>query len=219
MNTTAPLLLAALAASATAQHDTLPTGYMLRHGDYSSGSGVSYPFGRTLDFRYQEVHASWTGRTAVPPLTAVGFRRGSFRAANATAVAHTADLTFTVGHGDLATFANTYAGNYTGPATLVFATRTVRMPDWTQPIVPPWVPTLWLPFDAPFSFNAAQDLVWELLVQNSTLPNLSSANYYSDRTGTTTSSAVATGTGCIATGRRRPRRCRSPGATTAAGRP
>ena len=197
------LLIPLLTAAAGAQIiDTLPTGYANRPGDYLSGAGVSYPFS-DVAFRYQEVHSSWTGRT-MPPLTAVGFRRGSYRAANTTAVAHTLNAQVTMGFGSVATFSTTFANNYTGTPTVVFTNKPVNMPDRNTITTPPWLWTSWLVFDVPF-LNAGQaDLVWELQTQNSTLPSPTSALYYSDRTGTTSSTAVVLAAGCTATGRTTP---------------
>jgi hypothetical protein len=197
------LILPLCAAAAGAQIiDTLPTGYANRHGDWSSGTGVSYPFS-AVAFRYQEVHNTWTGRV-VPPLRAIGFRRGPYRAANTTAVAHTLDAQVTMGFGSVGSFTTSFAGNYTGTPTVVFTNKPVSMPDRTTITNPPWAWTSWLVFDVPF-INAGQaDVVWELQTQNSTLPNPTSALYYTDRTSTTSAGAAVLAPGCIATGRTSP---------------
>lgn len=189
-----------LPLSLSAQSLTLPSGYQNRPGEYLRGDGVLYPFGRSVNFDYQEVHHDWNGRT-LPALTAIGFRRAPNRVANTTAVAHTIDATVTMGPGDVNAFTSTFATNYTAPSTVVFSTRTINMPDWTQPIVPRETFSLWLPLDAPYTVDTSRDFVWQLLVQNSTLPNVNNSLYNSDRTATTSASSVSVGAGCVATGR------------------
>lgn len=193
----------ALCPALVGQLRTLPTGYQARPGEYSTGTGVTYPFGRSVNFAYQEVHSSWNGTTQAP-LTAIGFRRAPRRAANATALAHTVDATITMGPGNLPGFTNTFATNFTGTATVTMATRTVNMPDWTQPFVPEYLFSIWMPLDAPYVVDTTQDFVWDLLLMNSTLPNVSSSLYYSDRTSTTSATGFVLGTGCIATGQTSP---------------
>ncbi len=188
-----------LGATLTAQYRTLPLGYDVRPGEYSNGVGVTYPFGRSVNFDYQEVHTSWRGTTQAP-LTAIGFRRAPRRVANATALAHTVDATVTMGPGSFAGFTSTFATNYTGTATVTMATRTVNMPDWTLPFVPEYLFSAWFPLDAPYVVDTTQDFVWQLLLMNSTLPNVGSSLYYSDRTSTTSATAFQLGTGCVATG-------------------
>lgn len=182
-----------------AQYDTLPTGYVARPG--TDTSGTTYPFSHTALLRYQEVHTSWTGRTSVPPLTAVGFRRASFQPAYPRAIAHTADLELTVGLGSFATFTNDYAANYTAGSTVVFTRRPVSMPDWTQVPPPPWSGSVWLTLDQPYAYAGAHDLVWELFVRTS-LPNIVAAGYFADRAWGGVAQPFAAG--CTATGRTAP---------------
>ena len=196
-------VLALGATSLAAQLRTLPTGYQARPGEYLSGQGVLYPFARSVAFDYQEVHRDWNGTTQTP-LISIGFRRAPNRVANTTATAHTLDATVTMGPGDFNTFSTTFANNYTAAPTVVIATRPISMPDWTQPLVPREQFSITMMLDAPYVVNTSADFVWQLLVQNSTLPNVGSSLYYADRTGTTSAAAVVVGTGCTATGRTAP---------------
>src|SRR5262245_13565758 len=157
------LTLLASTAFAQAPFDTLPPGYLNRPGDYISGGGVSYPFSSTV-FHYQEAHTSWVGR-AIPPVTAIGFRRGSYKALTATAVAHTIDATITMGVGSVATFTTTFATNFSSTPTVVFTNKTVNMPDWSQLSTPPWAIGVWFVLDVPFVYTGQGDFVWDLFFQ------------------------------------------------------
>ncbi len=82
-------------------------------------------------FHYQEVHSSWAGAGA-KILTAVGFRRGWNQATNTSAIARTADFTFTVGKGNRATFSDaSFAGNYTASPTVMLTRTKISMPGRT----------------------------------------------------------------------------------------
>jgi len=193
--------LAVLTASSLhAQLRTLPSGYENRGGEYLSGNGVLYPFARTVNFEYQEVHRDWNG-TSQAPLTKIAFRRAPNRVANTSALAHTLSATITMGAGDYNTFSATFASNYTATPTVVVATRTINMPDWTQPQVPKEQFSIVIPLDAPYTVNTQSDFVWNLLIQNSTLPSIASALYYADRSAVSSASAAPLGTGCTTTGK------------------
>lgn len=198
-----PSFFAALCGVAAAQVRTLPVGYQDRSGEWASGTGVNYPFDTSPSFEYQEVHSDWTG-TNVATLNAISFRRAPNRVANTTAIGHTLDATVTLGAGDLHAFTATFATNYVGLPTVVLARRTVNMPDWTHQSVPPEVFSVVLPFDAPYTVDTQHDFIWQFLVQDSTLPNVGTSLYYSDRTASRTATPVVVGTGCTATGRTAP---------------
>lgn len=195
--------MVALCGAAAAQTRTLPIGYQGRPGEWSAGTGVGYPFGESANFEYQEVHTDWTG-TVVPPLNGIGFRRGPNRAANTTAVGHAIDMTLSMGPGDTNAFTSTFATNYVGSPTVVFATRTISMPDWALPSLPRELFSLVVPLDAPYAVNTQYDFIWHLLVENSSLPDIGASFYYADRTGSRTATPTLLGAGCTATGRTAP---------------
>ncbi|MCC6670450.1 MAG: hypothetical protein IT458_05270 [Planctomycetes bacterium] len=195
-------LCLAVPAFAQATITTAPAGYEATVGT----SSVLYPWSFTsaTAFRYQEIHTSLKG-APLANIKAANFRRDESASTFTTSVARTQDVTFKMGHGNIAVFQTNFNANYTGAPTTVFTRKPVNLPDWTLRQgtggVEPW--TLRLPYDANFNYDGVQDLLWEVIWENST----ATGNYTTDRTSSTTGSVSSSsaganlGTGCIATGR------------------
>lgn len=199
--------LAVYSSALCAQNPTfrygLPEGFLSAPGQYLAGGGVSYVFDRP-DFAYQEVHSSWTGG-GQKILLGVGFRRGWGQEDIPANTARTADVTFTVGTGDRATFAKTsFAGNYSNnSATVVFPKAQVSMPDWrTRPAVAPAPFDVVFPFKVPYVYDGKSDFVWQIAYENCS--ESARTRYFCDRANTQKylySNGIPIGTGCTATGR------------------
>lgn len=131
-------------------------------------------------------------------IVSIGFRRDG-NSTNAGGP-RTMDVSVTMGHGPFATYSNTWAANFTS-STNVVANRPVNFPDWTTPPATPPAPfTFVIPFDAPWSWNGQEGLIWDISCSNSTVTSQATM----DRFGYSTTTGVAgdvLGTGCIATGR------------------
>lgn len=192
-----------LTAAGTAQTiTTTPAGFEATRGT----SSVLYPFSATTapagSFRYQEIHTTLVG-TPMTNIVAANFRRDESTATTTTALARTGNVEFVMGHGDIQRFTSDFAGNYTLGSTTVFVRKPVNLVDWQGPgngTLEPW--TNRLPFDANFSYNGTDHLIWEVNYDSMT----PTGTYNSDRASGsgslwTSRSGVNLGTGCIATGR------------------
>lgn len=195
-----------LSVSAQSPKYALPDGFLNTGGNYSNGNGVLYVFDRPY-LHYQEVHTTWGGK-GNKMLTGAAFRRGWGQANAPAAVARIADVTFTAGHGSIATFSRTsFAGNYTGAsATVVHPKATVALPS--RQMKPTTIPAPWdvfVPFKTPFLYDGTSDFVWEILYEN---PSVTATTSYNSDRASTTAYLRTTGesqfTGCTTTGNTSP---------------
>lgn len=147
--------------------------------------------------RLQQIDATVVGSAG--NLQSLAFRRnGTF--ASTGALARTATMTVTMGHGNYATLDPIFNNNYLTPPVTVFTPKTVNIPDWTTlPTTPPAAFDLVASFDVPFAYDGVRALVWDVVVDSLTR----SSDMYVDRENrsNTRTSGTSLGTGCLATGR------------------
>ena len=151
---------AALASAAAAQWSQVcPAHYATWEGSSLSGlpfSGTAFPV------RLQQAHVEPKGATRA--ITQLAFRSSAV-AGDARFQPRTVDVDIQMGHGNLATFSNVFAANYTTPAVAVFARRMVNTPDYS--IGSRNAPTSFdfvFALDVPFTHNGVDDLIWDINV-------------------------------------------------------
>jgi hypothetical protein len=154
-----------LTAATVAQSVVSPAEYALQEG-VSIGS---FPFSALS--RYQQVHKDLTGTARA--FRAIAFRRDGRFATDPRAAARTLEVELRMADGDHATFSSTFAANYQGPVTTVFAKKTIATPDWTalprqQPARFDFVFVL----DAPYAYSGARDLLWEAAITQTSAPGM-----------------------------------------------
>ncbi len=104
----------------------------------------------------------------------------------------------------LANVSTTFATNFTTTPTNVFANATGAAKIFTLPnLGTPGVDTVWLPLDAPFTFNASQSLVVDFQVSANQNGN-NAFNYYLDSAGVL-SADTSIGQACMTSGGATPR--------------
>jgi hypothetical protein len=151
------------------------------------GNGISaVNFGTYAGSRMQFLDGNQKG-TARPNLKSIRLRRDSYQPPNTTAGARTIDLGIVMAHTNQAAPSTTFATNYlNNQSTQVYTVKTTNLPDLTaQPVTPaPWSITLL--FDAMFSYDGVNDLLWEVTGANNSAPS----TYYLD---TATNGSIAGG--------------------------
>ncbi len=164
MNRTSLLLVAALAASASAQSPVF--SYITPIGaEFSPGNGASdIMLGDwAAQTRTQQIDNNLVGRT-LPLVRFLGFRRDGLGNVGAP---KTTELTVTMSHADYATITSTFASNYKDQPVVVFARKPVNLPDWNTPVSESPAPVdLLIPFDVPFIYNAVDALLWDVQNEN-----------------------------------------------------
>lgn len=151
---------AALASAAAAQWSQVaPSHYANWEGSSLSGlpfSGTAFPV------RLQQVHVEPSGATR--SIQYLAFRSSAI-AGDLRYQGRTVDIDIWMGHGRLATFANSFAGNYLTAAQNVFVRRTVNTPDYSPGSTSAPTPfDLQFVLDTPFVHNGVDDFVWEINV-------------------------------------------------------
>jgi hypothetical protein len=193
-----------VAAVVPAQEFTSPAGLLTTEG----GSNHNYILFARPGMRWQQIDSTSVG-TAYTDIKQISWRRDA-GAANSSYVARTIDLSVLMAHSDVKNVSLNYDNNYLAPATTVFTTKTVNLPDWTAAGSgtgpEPW--SIAAPFDTKWSYNGTDHLLWEVRYSsNSAVPaGTASANYgndFQETTGvfSTSTSGSLLGTGCVATGR------------------
>lgn len=189
------ILLTAVAQPAVAQF-TSPAGLDLVEGN----SAQTQLFG-PIDRRFQQIDDTAIAMGATT-ISSIAFRRDGNRT-SLSSTSRTFDIEVKLGHA-LAGSARSsvFANNYImGTETTVVATRTVTLPDWTANMPGPAPADLVIAFDAPFSYNGTDALVWEVVVTN----NTGFGTIYTDRQLGDAAFAVAEGVpdtpGCRILGR------------------
>jgi hypothetical protein len=191
MRSSIPLLVAAAAASLSAQNYIVsPVAFT----NVASNQGNTIPFW-SQTHHYMQLHGDLRGTPRI--MQGLSLRRAGF-GTFATAVARTIDLELFMGPCNIANASSTFASNYTAPRTNVYTRKMTNLPDWVNPQGSPAPWSIVLVFDAPFVNTGQADLAWEALIHSTT----SSGSYYADAySGTGTLANVNSGTGCLATGR------------------
>lgn len=181
-------------ATAPAQTFTSPSGFGQTEGD-AAHFALFHPSYE----RFMQIDA--TQSAAAPNIRAILVRRDG-ETVSPSGVARTLDLTINMGHANYANIDGTFATNYLGSPTTVFARRQVNTPDWSQLTgATPEPFDLRVALDTPWSFNGNDALVFEMLMEN--VSQLGSPNV--DRElGATTEFTSAFGTsnnnGCTVAG-------------------
>lgn len=148
-----------VSATAAQWSQVCPAHYGTWEGSTLSGlpfSGTGFPV------RLQQAHIEPKG--AARAITQLAFRSSGI-VGDARYQSRTVDLDIQMGHGNLASFGNTFAGNYRTPPMAVFARRTVNTPDYSPGSRSAPTPfDLAFALDVPFTHNGVDDLVWEVTV-------------------------------------------------------
>lgn len=136
--------------------------------DYGANRGSGYPFnvagpfGGLSSMRYQQIHNDTQGTAMAVQSLAL---RPHITRGGTTNPAFTVDMEIRMGLGDRATATGSFAGNYTSPPQTVFSRRVVNIAARSIPLnhgmLLPWDTVF--PFDAPFPYSGAADLVWEVI--------------------------------------------------------
>ena len=107
---------------------------------------------------------------ARPGIRALALRRDSYPAANTTAGARTLELGVVMAHTIQTAPSLTFAGNYlNGQSTQVYSLKPTNLPDLRPQGGTPGAWAITLPFDRTFTYNGAQDLLWEVASRNNTV--------------------------------------------------
>jgi hypothetical protein len=161
-----PAALLLLAAASPAQGTfTSPIGLDDVEGD--GVSTASFPSFRASRVQYLDGDQRGTAR---PNIRALRLRRDSSEPYATTMGARIVDLAVVMAHCNQAAASTTFASNYrNGQSTTVYAWKAISVPDMrTQgPFPAPWT-QFQVPFDVPFSYDGANDLLWELVTRNNT---------------------------------------------------
>lgn len=165
MNFKQATLLSALAAlsaplSLGAQNATSPAGLDAIEGN----SSTAILFG-AIERRFQQIDGTHIGM-GPQSITQIGLRRDGSRA-TPSATARTFDLTIRMGHGDSTSVSAQFDNNYLAPASTVFATQTVSLPDWSASVPGPAPFDFVVTLDSAFNYNGTDALVIELVIENS----------------------------------------------------
>ena len=151
--------------------------------------------------RSQQIHGDL--RNQVLALKSIAWRRSAYPVADPSSFSRTIDAEFFAGEGDMNAAGVTFLANYQGPRTSVVARKPMSLPDWSQFQGSPAQFTFVVPFDQPFSYSGASDLVWEVIVWS----NTGNSNYLADACAGILSlpgTVQYVGSGCLATGRTLP---------------
>lgn len=161
----ATALVSGLAAQSTVVY---PTTFTAREGQGGeAGFALAKGVGRTqLHFQGDLLPVPGGAR-----LIAAGFRQdGSPALAD---VSHRIQLEMFAGHTTRtgAQFSSNYENNYTTPKATVFNRKIFDLPERPAPVVLPSPNVTMIPFDTPFQFDSAQNLVLDLVVTANTNQN------------------------------------------------
>jgi hypothetical protein len=153
---------------------------------------MSTPFS-TAVARFQQIDAASRG-APVPGIRSIAFRRDAGTPLGARRVVA---LEVVMAEGDYATFGESFGANYAGAPTTVVAQRMIGLPDWSVPAGSPAPFDLVVPFDAPWTYTGAGDLLFELRVHSN---SETVRPFYTDRAATQyrIASGTQNGTGCAA---------------------
>ena len=136
---------------------TAPPGFLQTEGPMAAQ--FNHPFYNAVA-RFQYVDAGQRG-LARPGIKRLELRRDGMQISSSPT--RTVELEVVMAETDAGTQSTTFASNYvTGPVT-VFVKKSLTLPDHTQiPVAVPAPFDVQVPFDAPFAFTGALDLLWEL---------------------------------------------------------
>jgi hypothetical protein len=137
------------------------------YASLDGNAGTTWPFSADNSgsfesgIRLLQVHADARGSAMVLQSLAL---RADLADGALMGSATTLDLELGIGEGDLATIAPVFANNFIGGRTVAMSRRLVNIPQrtgLTADFVGPF--DVVLPFDQPFTFSGANDLVWDLV--------------------------------------------------------
>jgi hypothetical protein len=182
------VFVAAAGPSAAQNTYVSPPGYAAVEGNSSSAIPWVY-----VGARVQQADGNQVGTPM--NVTAIAFRQND--STSSAAVGQSRDVTVLMSKANLATFSSTFANNYLTPPATVFARRTIVLPDWSlRPPVAPAPFTLRFPFDAPFPYDGADAVMWELVVENGMTGGTFSQDWVSAARNTPGGTTTLLGTGC-----------------------
>jgi hypothetical protein len=183
-----PLCLTALAvcAAPAAQSFTVsPPQYAEYHGT----DGNTFPWNNL--FRYQQIDAHLGSMPRV--LRGLAWRHDT----NGNWAARTLEVEVLMANSSLAAASATFAANYAAPAQVVFVRKNVNTPAWSIPVRA--LPTPFdfaLLHDVPFVHTGQADLLWEVVITNTSMATTFGCNAASSSATTNPGSYTMNGTGC-----------------------
>jgi hypothetical protein len=193
-------LLAALAAAvcpAQSQTFTAPPGYETVEGP--TAQTVYVPWYAAAGGRYQWTDGSQRGR-ARPNIHRLDLRRDGLAPASTSFGPRATTLTVVMGHCRTSQLGNAFAANYVGATTTCLNRLAFNVPSHVAPPANPPAPwTLVVPFAVNFSYDGVDDLLWEVIAENSAPAGEYSTDAHAGGAGT--SSALGTGCGAFLLGR------------------
>jgi hypothetical protein len=146
--------------------------------------------------RYQQITGDLRG--SARNLQGLSFRRDALLATNTGFTSKTLDLEILCSNSSFAASSATFASNYVGAPSVVFARRSYVTPDLTQQpngVPGPWVMSIL--FDTPFPYAGTGDLLYELKVYSLTSGNGYPLDAVSARDSSATGAASTVGLGCV----------------------
>jgi len=190
---------ALLPALVAAQGFTSPAGYVNVEGS----SNHDYILFKYDDMRWQQLDQTSVGQAPMA-VQRISWRRDGTSGPDPSWFARTMDIEVVLSNSVMpGAISEDFDANYSGAPTVVFNSKPVNLPDWTQPPLSAPAPfNLNLQLDTQWAYLGLEPFLWEVRTKN----NASASDYGNDfqslsgSTGSSNSGSVV-GTGCVATGR------------------